>query len=508
MIADAVAAAERDDWSACLTALLAAWRLHRQPELAKLVERVGARVAAPPVRPEGRVIEARVAVATEADVSELVATIHRQLRTHAKVIAHAVALATVREADPRIATVLAAYAPFNELDSQLDLAVVQALDAIDDPRYRLLIISCADALAPRRGRLIRRRPRIDAVVAIAAAVRARRPPPSIPPSLRTAIEGIEAALARPRPAAADRSALLAAIYREPENLAARLVYADALLDQGDVRGELITLQCSRDPEATPTSRERTLLKDHERSWLGAIEPHLLKKHLVYRRGFVTEAHLAGRGLDHPRAEPEWQTLEQLDLGSMWGPEVCGWLTSLPNLRRVTNLYADDISHVIAHGPVAWTALGLRYFKPSACRQLVAGRAAFPDLRELAVHASEVSDETLRSLVGLPIERLRVLTRGRSGELLAAILRGAKDAGISTLVLAPASASQTSIAISGTHAAIEVARPDYITGVIGGLPEQTIITYSTKQTLDHELAAWFAARGIKQVASPGASSRGA
>ena len=510
MIAEAVAAAERADWPGCLATLLGAWRATRQPELAELIERVGARVAAPAVRPETRAIRARIATATDADITQLTTTISRQLRTSPAAIKLGVELAKLREPDPRVATMLAAYAPFGELATLHDQRVVEALDAIDDPRYRELIVTAAEVLATRRGRLVRRRSQIDAVVAIGAAIKTRRPAPSLATSVRAAIKTIDEALRRSTSAMADRATLLAAIHREPENLAARLVYADALLDDGDVRGEFITLQCAREPGAPPSPRERKLLADHERLWLGDIEPFLLKQGVVYRHGFVAEAELAQRAFDRPPSETEWQTLERLDVGHAWGPIFARWLAGLPNLRRVMNFYAGDLTWLVAKGAVAWTALGVRGLDASACRMLVEGSAAFPALREVVLELGAVSTEMLESLGSLRLARLRLLTRTFTPGLLAEVLRVTRQVGIPELVLAPSSTIQrtrrTSITITGRHAELELARSTYVIRMLELIPSGTLQTYSSTQPLDDALVAWLAARGINPAVSPGVSSR--
>jgi uncharacterized protein (TIGR02996 family) len=516
MIAEAVAAAERADWSGCLTTLLEAWRATRQPELAELVERVGARVAAPAVRPEAKAIKARIATATDADITQLTTTIVRQLRTSPTAIKLGVELAKLREPDPRIATMLAAYAPFGQLTTLHDQRVVEALDAIDDPRYRELIVIAAEALAPRRGRLIRRHSQIDAVFAISAAIKIRRPAPSLATSVRAAIKTIDEALRRPTPAAADRATLLAAIYREPDNLAARLVYADALLDDGDVRGEFITLQCARARGAPPTPRERKLLADHERLWLGDIEPYLLQQGVAYRHGFVAEAELAQRAFDRPPIETEWQTLERLELGPAWGPILVRWLAGLPNLRQVMNFYAGDLTWLVAKGSVAWTTLGVRGLDASSCRLLGEGSATLPALCELELELGELSTEMLESLGRLRLARLRLLTRTPTPGLLAEVLRVTRQTGIPELVFAPGSTTQrtrrarrarrTWITIRGSHAELELPRSTYVIRMLELIPTGTLQTYSSTQQLDDALVAWFAARGINPAVSPGASSR--
>lgn len=76
--------------------------------------------------------------------------------------------------------------------------------------------------------------------------------------------------------------LLAAIRAQPEDDAPRLVYADWLLERGDARGELITLQCRAAGGTEPTAGEvlrAAELSAHVETWTGFRNAKL-------RRGFV------------------------------------------------------------------------------------------------------------------------------------------------------------------------------------------------------------------------------
>ncbi|MCW5802580.1 MAG: TIGR02996 domain-containing protein [Deltaproteobacteria bacterium] len=81
-----------------------------------------------------------------------------------------------------------------------------------------------------------------------------------------AADAIAFPIAAPRPAREGGEDLLAAVRADPDDIAARLVYADWLLERGDVRGELIRLQCElaevplRDPRrAAMRAREVEVL---------------------------------------------------------------------------------------------------------------------------------------------------------------------------------------------------------------------------------------------------------
>ena len=82
---------------------------------------------------------------------------------------------------------------------------------------------------------------------------------------------------------------IAAAMREPDSLDARLVLADALVEIGDARGELIQVQVAR--ESAPddrklATREKQLLADHRDTLLGSLAPIVRKGTLEFERGFV------------------------------------------------------------------------------------------------------------------------------------------------------------------------------------------------------------------------------
>ncbi|MDF2692494.1 MAG: hypothetical protein K0S65_877, partial [Labilithrix sp.] len=87
--------------------------------------------------------------------------------------------------------------------------------------------------------------------------------------------------------------LLAAIVRDPGDDAARLVYADLLLERGDLRGERIALSCKldRSPEIDEAGRHRLqqLLEDPAVSGTSFLEQRSSK--IMWDRGFVDGAQM-------------------------------------------------------------------------------------------------------------------------------------------------------------------------------------------------------------------------
>lgn len=150
------------------------------------------------------------------------------------------------------------------------------------------------------------------------------------------------ALAGTRHAGASTDQLLQAVYQEPGDLSLRRVYADALLEAGDPRGEFISLQLAGTLTAAQRKRETALRKKHERVWLGAVGPAVLKTGLTFAHGFPVAAKISlgiapyQYGLHHEHDRfiglDEWSTFETLDLASWNGNSAA--LISHPVMRSL------------------------------------------------------------------------------------------------------------------------------------------------------------------------------
>jgi uncharacterized protein (TIGR02996 family) len=100
---------------------------------------------------------------------------------------------------------------------------------------------------------------------------------------------IAPASAPPSKKKAKKAGPLEAILENPDDDHPRHVLADALIEKGDPRGELIRLQLERETAkgkraAELEAAERKLLRKHELRWLGDLRPHLLEWR--WRRGFL------------------------------------------------------------------------------------------------------------------------------------------------------------------------------------------------------------------------------
>lgn len=86
------------------------------------------------------------------------------------------------------------------------------------------------------------------------------------------------------------AALLEAIRVDPQDTQARLIYADWLMQRGDVRGEYIATACRAETEA----RARELWAAHGARWLDALPAWLRTGPRELERGFVSSVTFAGK----------------------------------------------------------------------------------------------------------------------------------------------------------------------------------------------------------------------
>jgi uncharacterized protein (TIGR02996 family) len=126
-------------------------------------------------------------------------------------------------------------------------------------------------------------------------------------------------------------ALLAKVYEDPADDAARLVYADAV---GGKRGELIVLQMRPELSRVQKRRERELLAGNAHGWLGPLGAHITKVGLRYRRGFPAAGLLTPQRIPPAIMEhPAWATFEELT-----ADREAEDLLASPRLRRLKILH--------------------------------------------------------------------------------------------------------------------------------------------------------------------------
>lgn len=322
--------------------LLAQWRTARHPSTSELIQHIGDQLQVElPRLPAKKTDAAKTLLAfVKSEPSVLLSARLRQLEAFARTTTASLAwplfeaLARLPP-DPRIAT-LATRLLVGDVDVPLTSKLTRRLlDCVethgDDSHYRALELGFSlnlleDGLAARTVRMLQRglaqRP-VGAEVSKAERKRLLETKWEVPTALPPATES-----------------LYAPIWASPGDHALRQVLADRLLEQGDPRGEFISLQLAG---ASP-KRQRALLKAHGRQWLGALAEvvDLKEQPPLFEQGFVTEVSVrAVKAAQFLLASdaPEWGTVRRVRRGlqrfgkSMTGLQDAG-LVKLEALKAV------------------------------------------------------------------------------------------------------------------------------------------------------------------------------
>jgi uncharacterized protein (TIGR02996 family) len=217
--------------------------------------------------------------------------------------------------DPRVDETLVGLLetlPYRSTSKPFYVAVIELASRIRDPelveRIEHARASIARLMSPTLGDWLTRR--VDELlVELRPAIAKPAKPTAVEQQLRELLWK-DAQEKAPR---AEIGHLLAAIYNDPHDIARRLVYADALLEQNDPRGELITLQCQEHPTPEHKRRASALLKLHGLAWLGELAP-ILAKGWKFERGFLAEARVdsnKGTRIHAVVGHPAWSTVHSL-----------------------------------------------------------------------------------------------------------------------------------------------------------------------------------------------------
>lgn len=210
---------------------------------------------------------------------------------------------------------------------------------------------------------------------------------------------------------ADEAALRAAIVANPADDAPRLVYADWLLEHGDVRGEFIRLQIehARDPrDAKREKRLAALLDASLESLVGEPAAHTHRNFVT--RGFATRVSLTPAAFlrDGERLFSSWP-LEELQVDApKFTAKQLEQLAQAPAMDRVRHLIVSQRRPRDPRRPLAALARGkrfasLRTLELGCCgesakdwRELISNLEA-PNLEVLDLHYGVIHPELYRAL---------------------------------------------------------------------------------------------------------------
>ncbi len=406
------------DFAAGLELALKAWRRVRHPKLADLVGLVATKVVPPPAhtldkrghpsvfqkawlalashgdpRSLGRLLDAlRHGLPTRSDLPE-----DEVGRRAAMWAARVDALATFKD-DPRIAAALAQALDDAYLEPGC-APVLTLLGRLADERTlgalrRLVARGPLQSPEVRAHCLATAGPIIDAMTAAAAA----RPAIDAPP-LQT-LERCTTLVAQDlrdhvRFPHGPEGELLAMVLAAPDDDAPRQIYADALLEAGDPRGDFIAIQfklARGEASDSDVLHLRELYRTHEPDWLGDLSRVL--KSRVYRAGFLERAALCRVGSDE-EARAMWDraandarlgTIRVLEPGHATAADYQRFAFSpaMKNLREVAVLSSSMFERICSAGE-AWGFSALVFHIPvdlAMLGHLTAARS-LPALREVA-----------------------------------------------------------------------------------------------------------------------------
>ena len=167
-----------------------------------------------------------------------------------------------------------------------------------------------------------------------------------------------AALDRPLPAAAAEAsptgsadALFEAVLAAPDDDQARAVWADALQEAGDPRGELIALQLAAATNEKAAKSAQKLIAKHWRTWVGALAPAIVATSVEFERGLldacttdVRRKSVATAIFDHPH----WASVRRITFK--------GWGQLAPGMQRLEEAHGVPESGLAALAKTEFPAL--------------------------------------------------------------------------------------------------------------------------------------------------------
>lgn len=424
----AVSEAKAGEWAKALASLLAVFQQTRNARVSALIGRVSEQAEKGLPAIAGKSLDAKkdaaLALVKKGDPRDLprVLRLIRELR-QAQAVEIVEALEKV-PADPRFLDGVLPLLRDPHLRSSSSLpfwrALIALVDAQGDPRTRPTLAALDFAWLPEwnaeQFRLICQR------LAKKKLVATEKPLPN-----ESLCAEIEAALGGGQK---DGTALLAAIHANPDDDAARAVWADWLSERGDPRGEFVSLMLRAD-RAYPNEQEskaiKKLLDAHGEEWLGDLAGVLDLVDVRFRRGLLSHLHLATDELPRLVESEHAKTIEWLYLRER--PEFdATLLKKLPALRFVGGVEPGMLDALEAAGPFEIPGLGVDLYDTIPGREdgwteelratlarFYGLRGTFPRVTTLAVRAWYKDAHHLDELWRSPLcEGVRVLQISGAG----------------------------------------------------------------------------------------------
>lgn len=405
------------DALAVLNESLAAWRRTRHPRWGQLADWASARALAeaaerPVVGAGGKKADHAAWTELEAqghalDLPRLVAALNGPKSPQA---AERVAVLALRD-DPRLVTLLLKLleAPPFRAKTALPFfrGVAQALVDSKDVRARdgmrelsarfkaVLETSVGDDVAG----LLRR----------SAAAMDELPAPTLPPAdearlaelephFEAEFRAIASAASERKSAKRTDDELLAAIYAAPGDDGPRMVFADALLERGDPRGEFIQLQLQRargEGTAATLARERALSRDAKQLTAWAL-PLSNGGECALERGFPRRVIVQPRTVKQIIGLDAWATVTEVLGIDALSLKQANELLSAPSTKHLRTVARLKAPPRLPHPP-AWTDVSFAYLPE---RHTLEGLPALTALTVAGTNEAQWTKDALRGAPGL------------------------------------------------------------------------------------------------------------
>jgi hypothetical protein len=208
---------------------------------------------------------------------------------------------------------------------------------------------------------------------------------------------------------------------------ARAVQADALVEKGDPRGELIALQ-SAPPTKASLARQKALIRAHEKSWLGGLAAAVRKGTTVWERGVLVACTLDDKTGVVKRATGQAALVTVRRVGFhgrkfVEAEEMVRFFSHrvLANLRAVEYMQGFDMHRILE---LADGRLGhLEEITATHWRDCLAEvHRHFPKLHTIGSEWRQPTDELIRAPIWKRIERLIAWTDDRAIDRFNNLLR--------------------------------------------------------------------------------------
>lgn len=211
-------------------------------------------------------------------------------------------------------------------------------------------------------------------------------------------------VSEPKPDGLTEADFIDKIVESPDDDDVRLVFADWLIDQGDERGDLITLQFRERDGAKVRTKVDRVAKKVRKKWLGQLTTHVVQSSVEFDRGIPISVTVDIRRAMHARVlleAPEWATFQEIRFVSEW----LVLSRHMRSLRRLHGVPLDRLGDLAEHPRAAsLEALSLRFwpyrFEDNDRLPLVEHGPAFVGLKELGV--ANASSEQLTWLWSTPL----------------------------------------------------------------------------------------------------------